>query len=80
MQGFLLCAASVALLVGLGALVKPPVPGEGGQGRGRSVSRMAGNPVYSQARAASAVVGPHNVRPRKSTPSCMGGDEDAPYA
>jgi hypothetical protein len=35
MQGFLLCAALVAVLVGLGALMEPARPPRGGPGRRR---------------------------------------------
>jgi hypothetical protein len=45
MEGFLLCAASVAMLVGLGALAEAARPRRGGPGGFRTPQRLAGKPV-----------------------------------
>jgi hypothetical protein len=45
MEGFLVCAASVAVLVGLGALVAAARPRRDGPGGNRTPPRLAGKPV-----------------------------------
>jgi hypothetical protein len=46
MQGFLLCAASVAVLVGLVALVEASRPRRGGQGGAQASSLVASKLVH----------------------------------